>query len=96
MSPPVDPFDVLVAALADAVADRLAYRLPEPRPAEPEHSPLMTRRETAEHFRVSVATVDRWVRRGAPFLRVGCVKRFDRDALRAWLDSGERRLRVVK
>ena len=91
-----DALGPLVDAIATAVVARLEARQPpEPKPA-PKPEPLMSRGEAAEHFGVSLATLDRWVRKGAPFLRVGCVKRFDRAELQAWLRGGGRRLRVVK
>ena len=42
------------------------------------------RTQTARHFRVSLPTVDGWVRRGAPCIERGGYRLFDLDELEIW------------
>ena len=49
---------------------------------------LLTKREVAELFRVSLRTVSNWMRRGiVPFIRIGSVVRFDPDAVRKAVEA---------
>jgi excisionase family DNA binding protein len=49
---------------------------------------LLTKREVAELFRVSLRTVSNWMRCGiVPFIRIGSVVRFDRDAVRKAVEA---------
>ena len=49
---------------------------------------LLTKREVAELFRVSLRTVSNWMRCGiVPFIRIRSVVRFDRDAVRKAVEA---------
>src|SRR5262249_3877640 len=65
----------VVAALTEAIADRQAVG-----PA-----PLLDRQGLARALAVSVSSVDRLVVGGMPYVRVGDVRRFVLDDVRAWL-----------
>lgn len=49
---------------------------------------LVTTVELAAVLRVHPSTVRRWVRAGAPVLRLPGALRFDLEAVRLWLDTG--------
>ena len=50
-------------------------------------APLATKSELAHALDCSIATIDRMVRDGMPYVRVGKTKRFDVGACRAWCES---------
>lgn len=66
-------------AFRAAVAEVVAEVVVEPRPA------LLDRGRFAREVSVSPATVDRLVREGLPFVRVGADRRFDLAECVAWL-----------
>lgn len=50
------------------------------------HEPsLMTKRECAEYLRVSVSSVDRYIKEGLPCRKVGGQPRFVKDDVDEWL-----------
>ncbi|MCX5852324.1 MAG: terminase small subunit [Deltaproteobacteria bacterium] len=49
----------------------------------------LNRTETAEHFNISLSTIDGWKRRGCPFRREGRHVFFDTSAVQAWLAARE-------
>lgn len=83
--------DALVERLATRVADLIVERL-RVTPPEGEAGPaLVTKRAAAASLSVSSATIDRWVRAGAPVHPVGAHRRFDVAELRTWLaERGQR------
>lgn len=56
----------------------------------------LSKTELAAALGKSTATVDRYVRKGMPFLRVGARRSFELDACRAWLGNGPTDGAVVK
>jgi len=80
------PTDLLVDAISSAVVAQLQPVLddlarPEPAPA------LLTRAQLAKQLGTSIASVDRLVRRGAPYVRLGDHRRFRLAAVLAWLEQ---------
>jgi hypothetical protein len=53
----------------------------------PKRSAWVAKKELATYLRISVATVDRLDREGAPFERVGNAKRYELTKYREWLKS---------
>jgi hypothetical protein len=88
-----------LAVLVDAVAERLApavaalvvERMQAMASAVEAPVGLVDRRDAARAVGVSVATLDRLARDGAPVHRVGARRRFDVVELRAWLEARGRR-----
>ncbi len=74
--------DELRTIVADAVSAAFAER--EPAASAPT---LLDRRALAATIGVSVAKVDRMVRAGMPWIRVGAVKRFDLQQVREWCEG---------
>lgn len=51
---------------------------------------MLDRQELADHFRVSVATVDRWIRDGVPCMKPSTrVVRFDLAEVLEWAKAGK-------
>jgi excisionase family DNA binding protein len=89
MSRPPEVLTGTLEALVEMVADRVAEKL-RPMLAVPMSSaaspPLASKSEVASALRVSPASIDRLVRAGRiPFVRVGDVRRFDLESVRAAL-----------
>lgn len=80
-----DPLGPMVAALAAGIAAQLRAELAdmvaEPLPA------LLDRGRLARELCCAAGTVDRLVRDGLPFVRVGADRRFDLVHVKAWLES---------
>jgi excisionase family DNA binding protein len=92
---PADPLAPLLNALCERVALRvtemvLARLEAQAAPQRPATG-LVEKREAAVALHVSRATLDRFVRAGAPVHRVGARRRFDVTELRAWLETRGRR-----
>lgn len=54
---------------------------------------LMTKREVTEKLRISICTLDRWMRDGKiPYIKLGGCKviRFDPDDIELWLKAWKR------
>lgn len=80
-----DPLAPLVGALAPAIAAAL-----RPMVAEMVAEPLPTyldRGRLGRELCCAPATIDRMVKEGLPFVRVGSDRRFDLHAVKAWLES---------
>lgn len=81
--PPIGPvFLAMLDRLADRIADRLAERLG---PAKPAPSPLLDRSGIAQALGVSLSSIDRMVKDGCPCLRILDARRFEFEAVKAWL-----------
>lgn len=53
-------------------------------------SEILNRQELADHFKVSLPTVDRWIRDGVPCMKPSPgVVRFDLSEVVAWAKSGK-------
>jgi hypothetical protein len=86
------PMDAWLVALAELAADRAAERAcdkltalfpgPSTGPA-----PLLDRAGLARALDVSIATIDRLVLKGCPFVMVLDCRRFDLDEVKPWLRS---------
>jgi hypothetical protein len=94
---PPDPLAGLLDALVDRLAPRVAALVVEQMreaakaDAPPLPTGLVDRRDAARALGISIATLDRLARDGAPVRRVGARRRFDLDELRAWLEARGRR-----
>jgi len=82
-SPLLAALGIDLDALTDAIAEKTAARLRADLPTAP--TGLLTKRQIAGAIGVSVATIDRFDREGAPFERVGASKRYDLEIYRAWV-----------
>ncbi len=65
--------------------DELLPLLVESIQAQPEQPALLDKRRLAEALCISKSTIDRQVKRGLPYVRLGDSKRFDLAACVAWL-----------
>ena len=94
-TPAPDPFagllDALALRLAPLVADLVVQQLRAAAPAPELSSGLVDKRTAARAVAVSVATLDRFVREGAPVHIVGARRRYDIPELRVWLEARGRR-----
>jgi excisionase family DNA binding protein len=72
--------DELRALVREAVAEALA-------PRQNTGSELVTKGELARSLSCSTASIDRMVREGLPGVVVGKTRRFDREAVRVWLET---------
>ena len=80
MPDPLAPMvDALAAGLSERLRGMLAELVAEPLPA------LLDRGRLARELCCAPATVDRMVKEGLPFVRVGSDRRFDLHAVKAWL-----------
>src|ERR1700733_9757691 len=81
--------ETLVRLLAERVAAQVTDLLPTPRAApDLDATPGWVDKRTASRaLGISVATIDRLVREGAPVHLVGSRRRFDLATLRDWLAS---------
>lgn len=50
-------------------------------------SEFLTARELAQWLKIKLPTVRRWAREGLPCLRAGRLCRYERDAVRGWLEA---------
>ncbi len=77
-----DVEEMLAAETARIVLEEMRDATPPPQKA-----PLLSKSQIAQALGVSVATVDREVAEGMPCVIVGASRRFDFDAVRAWLEA---------
>lgn len=91
-----DPIDVQIVTLTRAelygLLQQAAQRgaelaLAKAKAAEGASGGLVNRGEMAQLLGVSVATLDRLIADGLPFVRVGSHRKFNRDGVQAWLDQ---------
>lgn len=47
----------------------------------------MNKQQTCKYLQISNNTLDCWIKRGLPFVSVGSVRRFDRQAIDKWLTA---------
>jgi hypothetical protein len=89
--------DAIVDRLAPRVADMLAERLAERSANDMQELPvgLVDKATAARAIGISVATLDRLTRAGAPVTTVGARRRFDIPELRAWVKARGRRSTAV-
>lgn len=73
--------------LARAIVDEQERRGLAPSPKPTRDSRLLSRQDLAAELHVSVATVARWLRQGAPHLLVGSTPRYRLAEIEAWLAS---------
>ena len=99
---PPNPLDAVVDAVLDRLADELIERIDrrlEARAkcdAPPAVEPLGDREQTAAAVGVSLRTLDRLRRqKGFPELKVGSAPRFELGAVKRWLATRKRPLRLV-
>jgi hypothetical protein len=80
--------DALVNAVAEKVAQRVLERLGDVMPKERQDGPqLLDRAGIAIALGVSVSTIDRLVAKNCPFIWVLDSRRFEYDAVKAWLKT---------
>lgn len=82
---------IVAAILEDARVAAALRALLAPPPAAAPIDGLVAKADAARALGVSVATVDRFVREGAPVEVVGARRRFDVVKLRAWCTGRGRR-----
>lgn len=52
---------------------------------------ILTKKEIAELFKVSQQTVDRWIKKGMPVIKIpGSNQRFDKEEVIAWMKTFEK------
>lgn len=51
---------------------------------------MITKKELAEHYNVSIATIDRLMKEGLPYTKIGKNVRFDLEKVKKWLDEQAR------
>ena len=62
---------------------------------QPASQRLLTKNQTAAHYGVTTRTIDNWIKRGMPYQPCGGAKRFNLEAVDAWLERDEQtRLRT--
>lgn len=76
--------EAIAARAAEHVVERIAELLPEP---DREPPALLDRAALARALACSTAQVDRLTRDGLPFLRVGEVRRYQREVVMRWLEQ---------
>lgn len=48
---------------------------------------LLTQKEVADYFKVTILTVHNWRKKGLPFYKIGSVVRFDFVDVKNWVDQ---------
>jgi len=48
---------------------------------------MLNKKQIAEHYAVSVPTIDRLMKEGLPYVKVGKNVRFDLDEVKEWLKN---------
>ncbi|RSJ18273.1 Helix-turn-helix domain protein [Streptococcus intermedius] len=48
-------------------------------------SPFLNKRQTCQYLGISNNTLDIWIRKGMPHIRIGKTIRFDKDSIRRWM-----------
>lgn len=77
----------IIEQVADAAAERAIARMREEaeKTRTPVTEPLLSRSDLGRELRISIATIDRLVRDGMPFIQVGGSKRFKQSDAMTWL-----------
>lgn len=50
-------------------------------------SPFLNKQQACEYLRIANNTLDSWIKKGLPIIRVGKTVRFDRAELNHWLQN---------
>jgi excisionase family DNA binding protein len=53
-----------------------------------DHVPLLSRQQAADYLCISVSSIDRLLRKGAPHVRIGRRILFNPRSLEAWIEAG--------
>lgn len=82
------PAEIILAELADLIADRVAAKLARmATPATETPARLLSKGDLARELGCSTSTIDRM--QGIPFVVIGKNKRFDLASVRTWLEKRE-------
>lgn len=52
-------------------------------------SPFLNKKQTCQYLGISNNTLDIWIRKGLPFIRIGNTMRFDKESIRRWMTQLE-------
>ena len=50
---------------------------------------MLTKKEIADHYKVSIPTIDRLMKEGLPFTKIGKSVRFNLETVEDWLKKGK-------
>ena len=50
-------------------------------------SPFLNKQQTCDYLGISNNTLDRWIRKGLPVIRIGKTVRFDKAEINHWLQN---------
>ncbi|MBS8085657.1 helix-turn-helix domain-containing protein [Streptococcus suis] len=50
-------------------------------------SPFLNKHQTCKYLGISNNTLDSWIRKGLPVIRIGKTVRFDKDEISRWLQN---------
>lgn len=65
----------------------ILFNTPEKKGAENMPTEYLTEKEILEWLKVSRSAIIRWRKQGMPFIKIERSIRFDRDKVKAWMDS---------
>lgn len=51
------------------------------------NSPFLNKRQTCDYLGISNNTLDSWIRKGLPVVRIGKTVRFDKTEINRWLQN---------
>lgn len=51
------------------------------------NSPYLNKKQTCDYLGISNNTLDKWIAKGLPIIRVGKVTRFDTQQIRQWMNN---------